>query len=735
MIPVIPRKSVNAWLKYFRWDYTVPIWFEETDGGTIYPPSRSVLQTQHDGDLRWSNFPLKEFLAKVEEASARKRRHSIIAYEVPFTVPKSYSLGALGNGLNTDLIELMERAIDVALIAISPALVTRKHGAKRDVKVEAFRFRHPLNRWAEPHLHDHILLWANPVGCDTALHGALLKYLQKTLREIFEYELLRGLRKLQIGVRFSGAPRTLHWELEGFESDLIAAYSERAKGVGRSRKAVSENKGHPENELPKISWQMAKQLWRQDGRPQIPDTRLATHTPEVGINIPELEDLFGKWRSRSTLQLLGCLAGQNLGCPAPLEKLKAELGRLVTASVSSKAIAYDDHGRLVRAIKIQQAQGSAKLRPSKKNAPLIWPRHGGNLEIAVARGNISGRSKYFLEKARHLDLEHDCILAPADMSDLEYESLADLVALSIFRKKTRTLDLWVDRVIPVSPIVNPSEIQGSYLLALKGASDFRSGHSWRVEEANEESLRIVRGTRGRSITWGRIKDNGDNLIFVASTIRKLIPKCPCVVQRSRSCSGQQITEGEVVVPVAMQGSSIQLEDGRQLLPGMRLIEPLYWTRTVPKSAVETLITSEPSLTEFDSWIRQIRCNRLLLLSTRARELRKKIEELADAKREEIRRRSMPPKYPGHAPAGAFSAPKTIRGMVGSTTSKDLCQSNAKKTNSARSLQKTLGQPQDTPAIVNEKSKPQKEGKPLRSSTSGITLNRQSTDDTDRGPEP
>ena len=165
------------------------------------------------------------------DALSRWKRRRVCALEMTFSPPKSISIAALaGPEVVVRLCQIHAEAVDFVLGMLPQFLFSRcrKPPRRRPIEVDLLRFRHPFSFAEDPQLHDHVdVVWSLD---GPALHGYPLFFHQFALRQCYHYALVSGLKREGFGVRIHHG-RTLIWELEGIDDEVLAMFSKRRNDI------------------------------------------------------------------------------------------------------------------------------------------------------------------------------------------------------------------------------------------------------------------------------------------------------------------------------------------------------------------------------------------------------------------------------------------------------------------------------------------------------------------------
>lgn len=644
IIPVLIRKVENTWFKYFARDFVVPLWSDQLRPGQLYPPMIAVLRNPQRGESGWDILRKSEYFRRFEIAANWLKPtqgggsigdiilKGVLALEFVFAGPKSFSLACLCPHINHELIAIHERAVDTCLRLLSQVLFTRSGGERLPVDVEAMRFRHPLSKAKEPHLHDHVLIPTYPLNSKTKLHYILITYYAEFLRQIYDYELIRGLQELGIAIEFQHPRHPQKWELAGFDRKVIESYSSRSMALKSTKRgtdcfdetAGKRAKGVLESE--RVKWV---------DKPRIPEVIYTTKVDHLEPEIPPWAELFGNWEKRTELQLLGSVAGHNLGCGMEVDDLLGLLQErtetsILSGTISRESAPSDDATSGVSVIGWEEFSPKESTRTKssgrrKPMIPLIWKCRDRDMEIVVAHGSFTSRSCGFQKALKRMDPMVSCVIAPPGMGRMDFERLGVVIEKYLLFPKHK-ITIHRERLVPLPFPGEREQVTGTFLLPVKKCLGFKSEKTWQVIAANEEKITISRPGRKRTLDWLDVEKQGDKLILLHGWPLQIPSTWPCIAQVSRRKGGLLINKGDIVEPVEMQGSDLLLADGRALPSGCRIIEPAYWTRVLPLQAIaETIITlAPPKDVNLTDWLAVHRCARLVVLTPRPDSLRTRI---------------------------------------------------------------------------------------------------------------
>jgi len=249
MLNIVARKKSEDLQGYYSPDFRKKKW-DVIGKQNFTDPSAARFDTGEALEPKWEVLGVNEFNNHIK-AIEPKRKDGVIAYELCFSPPKSFSLAALtGEEISLELLRLHREAVTHALMFVWKYLVTRKSPEKRRflerIPQVIWRFAHPWNDQMEPQLHEHALLLAckpgeipYPDGKKKwgAIHAYPIYQDQMGIRAIYHYSLVNLLQESNYPV-VTGPPGSLAWELEGFGEEQLSAFIDRKNKIIEAAKKI-----------------------------------------------------------------------------------------------------------------------------------------------------------------------------------------------------------------------------------------------------------------------------------------------------------------------------------------------------------------------------------------------------------------------------------------------------------------------------------------------------------------
>ncbi|CAN5781054.1 hypothetical protein BH09VER1_BH09VER1_17740 [soil metagenome] len=238
MINIEKRKDLVRFDDYFADDFGSPAWDAlGSEPGRAARISRAVVPDDLSS-LSWGPLPKRNYLSWMKGLPAHAAPGNVLAVELIFSPPKTYSVAALaGKQVRPELLEVQDQAVGlVALEIIRNSWVRQtEHKTLNLVSAisEVWRFSHPFNRAGEPQFHDHLVVLARIIrrGNRTSSLDARPYYALKSAFEALYHHALRGgLTSRGFEVVATGSGHKC-WQLAGIDPTISKDFSSRSRST------------------------------------------------------------------------------------------------------------------------------------------------------------------------------------------------------------------------------------------------------------------------------------------------------------------------------------------------------------------------------------------------------------------------------------------------------------------------------------------------------------------------